>query len=190
MRRLVSGMAHELRNPMQAISVNLEVLKSQVGRDAPELWTELERFARAIEINVRLLDRRLELLVAAAGRGPDEKLATLDLVRWLSDVAAALRWDRSPPRLVVEAAGDERGVRARPGALVVLLEEVLSAAREATGEEVRVTVTWDSAGAALQVPLRVAAPSDWRSLARAAGGTAEAGAPSAPASLVLRFPGA
>ncbi|HKK07707.1 MAG TPA: histidine kinase dimerization/phospho-acceptor domain-containing protein [Gemmatimonadota bacterium] len=180
--QLVGSMAHQLRNPMQAIAVNLEVVRTKVSREAPELWEDLERFASAADQNVRLLNRRLELLVAAGRRRPGEDAATLDPVRLARDLAAAVRFDREPPRVRVEAGEGmtDAGVRTPPGALVALVFAMLRAARSAaSGEEVVLRAS--SAGDGAEVVLEVALPpagagaagSDWERLAAAAGGRAE-----------------
>lgn len=188
--RLVSGMAHELRNPMQAIAINLEVVRNRVRRDAPELAAELERFAAAADENVRRLSRRLDLLVSAARGGPGEEWATVDLPRLVREVAAALGFDRRPPRVVVQAATDERGVRARRGSVVLLLHPLLEVARDASPgrEEVTATVRYEGEVAALEVPVGEEEAGRWSEAARAAGAeTVRSRTGPAPA-LVLRFP--
>lgn len=175
---LVGRMAHQLRNPMQAIAVNLEVVRTKVSREAPGVWEGLERFADAADENVRLLNRRLELLVAAGRRTSGEEPATLAPVRLARDLAAAVRFDREPPRVRVEAgeAMADAGVRTPPGALVALLFGMLRAARlAAAGEEVvlRASRPGEGGEVLLEVAVPAAGGSDWEGLAAAAGGRAE-----------------
>lgn len=176
---LVDRMAHQIRNPMQAISVNLEVVRTRVRREAPALWDELERFAAAADENVRLLSQRLDLLLAAGRRGPDEKPSTMAPVRLLGDLVAALRFDRDRPVVIVEPkkGAADAGVRSPPGALVALLFRLLAAARSAaSGDEVAVRVRREEDDVVVEAPLPVAADEGaapgWLALAGEAGGCA------------------
>lgn len=178
---LVARMAHQLRNPMQAISVNLEVVRAKVRADAPELWEELERFASAADENVRLLDRRLGLLLAAGRRGPEETPRTVAPGRLLADLSAALRWDREAPAVRVEFGdgAEDAGVRAPEGALVALAFRAIEAARSAAGgEEIPVRVVSEADGTVIEVPLPApenagkADAEPWARLATEAGGRA------------------
>jgi len=172
-------MAHQLRNPMQAISVNLEVVRTKVGREAPELWEGLERFAAAADENVRLLSRRLDLLLAAARRDGEAPSAA-DPVRLARELVGALRLDREPPAVRVETGeglGDA-GVRCGRGALVVLLLRLLDAARAADSGEEETEVRFlpgEEGGTLIEADLSAGpAPGepDWAALADAAGGRA------------------
>lgn len=188
--RLVSGMAHELRNSLQAIAINLEVVRTRLRRDAPELAEELERFAAAADDNVRRLGRRVDLLVAAARSGADEEPATVDLPGLVREVAASLELDRRPPRVEVEASEDERGVRVRRGSAILLLRSVLVAAREAAEGEERVVavVRYRGEEATVDLPLPDPGRQDWKVAARRAGGRADPAGEEASARLCLRFP--
>lgn len=187
--RLVSGMAHELRNSLQAVAINLEVVRTRLGRDAPDLAGELERFAAAADDNVRRLGRRVDLLVAAARRG-DEEVATVDLPGLVREVAAALEFDRRPPRVDVRAPEDERGVRLRRGSAVVLLGAALEAAREAAAgrDSVVASVGYAAEEATLDLPAAAPARGDWEEAASRAGGRVAPAGPGERETLSLRFP--
>ncbi|MDP2479973.1 MAG: histidine kinase dimerization/phospho-acceptor domain-containing protein [Candidatus Palauibacterales bacterium] len=186
--RLVSGMAHGLRNSLQAVAINLEVVRARLRRDAPELADELDRFAAAADDNVRRLGRRVDLLIAAAHRGPEEESA-VDLAGLAREVAEALELDRRPPRVEVDAPDDERGVRLRRGAAVVLLGRALESARAAArGEEsVRAEVRYAGDEASLEVPVAVTGPEAWEGVADDAGARAGVAGDESDASLILRF---
>jgi signal transduction histidine kinase len=187
--QLVRGTAHELRNNMQAIAINVEVLRARVRAAAPELWDEVERFASAADLNVRELNGRLDLLLAASRRGADDERASVDLAAVVGDLSRALRFDRTSPRIVLEAESDERGVRAHRGALVVLLHRVLMAAREASsGEESRVNIGLESEEATLEAPVGGLGLEAWESDAAAAGAVSSIEGTAPARRLVLRFP--
>lgn len=176
---LIDRMAHQMRNSMQAISVNLEVVRTRVRREAPGLWDELERFAAAADDNVRLLSRRLDLLLAAGRRGPEEEPSTVAPVRLLQDLVAALRFDRDPPVVAVEPGegGADAGVRSPPGALVALLFRLLVEARTAaSGDRVAMRVEREGSTVVVETPLPAAAGEgaapDWLAMAEEAEGRA------------------
>jgi signal transduction histidine kinase len=169
-------MAHELRNPLQAMMVNLEVVRMRVGRGAPEVWSDVERFAEAVDANARLLNRRLRLALDIARRAPDDPLETRDLRTLVEDLCGALRMDEEHPRVTV--AGAERGatgVEARAGYLVDLLVRLLDAARAAAVDasvEARVTEARDGGSVTLELSPEGAAdlPGGGVELAERAGG--------------------
>lgn len=139
---VLDRMAHELRNPLQAVTVNLEVVRMRVGRGAPEVWSDVEKFAEAVDTNARLLLRRLQLALDIARRAPDDPLETRDIRALVEDLCEALRMDEDRPGVTV--AGAERGatgVEVRAGYLVELLVRLLDAARAATvGDRVEALV--------------------------------------------------
>lgn len=133
---VLDRMAHELRNPLQAVTVNLEVVRMRVGRGAPEVWSDVERFAEAVDVNARLLLRRLQLALDIARRAPDDPLETRDLRALVEDLCEALRMDEERPGVTVRGA--ERGatgVKIRAGYLVELLVRLLDAARAAAVDD-------------------------------------------------------
>lgn len=174
----VERMAHQLKNPLQAVAVNLEVIRGRVRRELPDLWEGLDRFGRAVDDNVELLDRRLRLLLALGRRGPDDEPREADPAALARDLAAALRLDEEAPGVEVVDDGDGEGlaVRLRPGHLLALLLDAWLAAGRAGAEHTPVE-TWRASGSlglAFPVPAGAAARRDrWAEEARAAGGDLE-----------------
>lgn len=175
----VERMAHQIKNPLQAVAVNLEVIRSRVRKEAPELWEGLERFGRAVDDNVGLLDRRLRLLLALGRRGPGDELREADPAALARDLASALRLDREapgvevPPEATVE--GDLAG-RLRPGHLLALLLDAWLAAARAGAERTPVSLhrPEGATGLAFPVPPEAAAARErWAGMARSAGGELE-----------------
>lgn len=175
----VERMAHQLKNPLQAVVVNLEVIRGRVRGQAPELWEGLERFGRAVDDNVTLLDRRIRLLLALGRRGPGDELREVDPAELAGDLAAALRLDEEAPGIeVVRSPGDDDGpaARVRPGHLLALLLDAWLAAARAGAERTPVEVRRSSGflGLVFPVPRSAADRGDrWREMARAAGGALE-----------------
>lgn len=175
----VERMAHQLKNPLQAVAVNLEVIRGRVRGQAPELWEGLERFGRAVDDNVSLLDRRFRLLLALGRRGPDDELRDVDPAALAVDLAAALRLDEEAPGIeVVRSPGDDDGpaARLRPGHLLAFLLDAWLAAARAGAERTPVEIRRSSGslGLAFPVPRSASDGRDrWREMARVAGGELE-----------------
>ena len=176
----VERMAHQIKNPLQAVAVNLEVIRSRVRREAPELWEDLERFGRAVDENVGLLDRRLRLLLALGRRGPADELREAAPSELAGDLASALRLDQDAPGVEIDAgdAGPPGPTgRLRPGHLLALLADAWLAAARAGAERTPVTVHRPEGRVGLAFPVPRSAGEDtdrWAAMAAAAGGELEA----------------
>lgn len=140
---VLDRMAHQLKNPLQAVTVNLEVVRMRVSKNAPEVWPTVERFAEAVDGNARLLHRRLELALAMARRTTEDPVEAQDLRGLVEDLVGALRMgEESPEVSVVGAERGEAGATCRTGYLVELLVRLLDAARSAaSGETLEIRVT-------------------------------------------------
>lgn len=198
---VLARMAHQIKNPLQAVTMNLEVIRLRVRREVPELWETLERFAGAVDENVERLNRRLELLLQLGRPGEGGEPIGVELATWTRELVTALGLDEERPPVRVESDGTA-GARIQPGPLAELLFRLLRWLRaEADPEGVRLVVERGPEGEAL---LRTTAgPGDpeervgacrwerWNRLARAAGGRLEV-VPRADGErrLVLRLPSA
>jgi signal transduction histidine kinase len=144
--RLTSGVGHEVKNPINAIVVHLELLKTKLGAASPGAMRHLE----VIDAEIRRLDRVVQTLVDFS-RPVELKLAEQDLRQVIDDVltlAAAefstrnvtlIRHFPSKP-LTAKVDADllkqavlnviQNGAQAMPegGRLDVILEESLKAA--------------------------------------------------------------
>ena len=80
--RLTSGVAHEVKNPINAIVVHLEILKNKLQAVAPDA----QRHMDIIENEIRRLDRVVQTLVDFS-RPVDLKLAEVDLRKLAEEVA-------------------------------------------------------------------------------------------------------
>lgn len=175
-------MAHQIKNPLQAVSMNLEVIRMRVSREAPELWEELERYAGAVDDNVTVLDRRLRLLLALGRRSADDPPESVDLPELLRDFSAALRLGEEAPVVEVEAEGPDLAAEARPGFVLELLLDLHRwTSREHPGAK-RLPVRVRTASGEVELSFGLPGGDDgteelpaerWRSLASRAGGEAE-----------------
>jgi len=79
--RLTSGVAHEVKNPINAIVVHLEVLREKL----PQLEPDAQRHMDVIGTEIQRLDRVVQMLVDFT-RPVELKLAEVDLGRLLEEV--------------------------------------------------------------------------------------------------------
>ena len=80
--RLTSGVAHEVKNPINAIVVHLEILKNKLQEVAPDARRHMD----IIENEIRRLDRVVQTLVDFT-RPVELKLSDVDLKRVAEEVA-------------------------------------------------------------------------------------------------------
>lgn len=154
--RGVDRIAHQLRNPLQSITVNLEILRLKASKAVPpEEVDEVERLAGVVNESVRTLDRRIGMLVDLARRSPEEAPRRVALGRFVREVLAAFRLDEREdgPGMEVEVPSEEKDVevRIRSGWLLVFLLDAagMAAAGEGTGA---VRVIREEDGARLEIP--------------------------------------
>jgi signal transduction histidine kinase len=79
--RLTGGVAHEIKNPLNAIAINLEVLRSRLAGDNGELKSEVDVIAREIS----RLDRVVKTFLNFT-RPVEVKLTTLDAGETLREI--------------------------------------------------------------------------------------------------------
>lgn len=153
----VDRIAHQLKNPLQAMTVNLEVIRMRAGGDEAE---ETERLTGVVDEHIRLVDRRIRMLVALARRSPDESLTAIDLAELLQEATAAFRLDEREdgpdlrlrlPEGVRE--GDGPSIRGRKGALLALVLAAASGAPHAArrGEDPYLAAGGDDEGGWIEV---------------------------------------
>lgn len=120
MQRLCGAVAHELRNPLNGVALNLEVLRGRVGRKGVE-GAALTGFAEAAAADL-----------GHAVRLTDALLAVARPVREPVDLAMAI----APIVTLARAIAVARG-----GSLEVALPDDLAPALDADGDAVRGAVT-------------------------------------------------
>ncbi|MBU9889502.1 MAG: PAS domain-containing protein [Candidatus Omnitrophica bacterium] len=99
--RLAGGIAHEIGNPLNAITIHLELLKKQLSGLPPAKRRALEHFVTDIQDETRRLDRVVRHFLSAT-RKPPLRFQVVDLHGVIADAVHFLK-----PQL------DERGVRVK-----------------------------------------------------------------------------
>ncbi len=102
--RLTSGVAHEIKNPLQAITVHLEVLKSKLADQYDYVGVEIETIAREI----LRLDRVVKTFLDFT-RPVDLRMRDMEMTALARDVVALVgpSAERQNVRIELEASGDE-----------------------------------------------------------------------------------
>ncbi|HEY3927027.1 MAG TPA: ATP-binding protein [Candidatus Koribacter sp.] len=95
--RLTSGVAHEVKNPINAIVVHLEILKNKMQEVAPEARRHMD----IIENEIRRLDRVVQTLVDFT-RPVDLKLSNVDLKKVAEEVAMLAAPEAASHKVKVE----------------------------------------------------------------------------------------
>ncbi|MGI9182154.1 MAG: histidine kinase dimerization/phospho-acceptor domain-containing protein [Longimicrobiaceae bacterium] len=79
LERLADDLAHEIKNPLHSMVINLEVLKRRVARySGPAESDEMMRYIRVLDGELERVNKRIELLLRLARPGRGAELTTLD----------------------------------------------------------------------------------------------------------------
>ena len=148
--RLTSGVAHEVKNPINSIVVHLELLREKMRAADPDTHRHLE----VIEKEIHRLDRVVGTLVDFS-RPVELRLSEFDLRRLTEDVVslAAPEAARQGVSIETEFAGEPLPVRA-DGDLVkhALLNVVLNGVQAmSNGGTLRIRARRDDAAAVIEV---------------------------------------
>lgn len=153
----VDRISHQLKNPLQAMTVNLEVVRLHARKGEAD---EVERAADVVDENVRKVDRRIRMLVALARRSPEDAATGLELGRLIREADGAFRLAEGDDGagLELRLPDEEEGggaleVRAREGELLALLLAAASRSAEAasSGERAYLSLAAVDAGVVLEI---------------------------------------
>jgi signal transduction histidine kinase len=103
--RFMAVLGHDLRNPLGAISMGVDLLK----REVPSEDKTLQRMASSSQRMARMIDQLLDLTRSRLGGGIELTVARMDLGKVTSDIVDELRTQQPAARFHVTANGDLRG---------------------------------------------------------------------------------
>ncbi|MDP9347622.1 MAG: hypothetical protein M3P24_00525 [Gemmatimonadota bacterium] len=78
LERLADDLAHEIKNPLHSMVINLEVLKRRIARSGAEGQSDLQRYVGVLGSELERLSRRIELLLRLTRPARGNEAATLD----------------------------------------------------------------------------------------------------------------
>jgi signal transduction histidine kinase len=141
--RLTGGVAHEIKNPLNSIALRLELLRSRVLPELPEVQPELDIIAQEI---VRL-DRVVRTFLDFT-RPVELQTEDLDLAALTSRLLDLIRPEAAAHSVAIEVAGLEQPapVRGDAGLLQQALLNVLRNALEAMPAGGKLSVTLEKTG--------------------------------------------
>jgi hypothetical protein len=105
--KLTAGVAHEIKNPLNAMALHLEVLKSRIGSSGPEVGSEVEVIAREISRLDRVVKTFLDFT-----RPTEVRMEPVDLTELVAEVGSLVGLEAKRRRIPVELTG-AKGVMIR-----------------------------------------------------------------------------
>lgn len=155
--RLTSGVAHEVKNPLNAMTIHLELLKERLGASQEPIQEHLE----VIGNEIKRLDRAVQGFLKFM-RPQELALTSVDLNGLLRELEALLRpeWQNAGVHFVVDSDSEFHSIRGdeellRQAFLNILLNACQAMPKGGTiriataldqGEYVRVTISDEGAG--------------------------------------------
>jgi signal transduction histidine kinase len=148
--RLTSGVAHEVKNPINAIVVHLEVLRQKMK----EIDPDTRRHVDVIGSEIQRLDRVVQTLVDFT-RPVDLRLSDMDLRRVVEDVAALASPAAERHNVIIERQASQEALPVRVDADLVkqaILNIVLNGLQAMPqGGKLRISSRRDGEGALLTI---------------------------------------
>lgn len=149
MGRLAAHVTHEVRNPLNSIRLNVEMLEEDVGELQPEAKRLLASVVREVDHLTEITDQYLRLV-----RLPEPKLERVSLARLIREVADFLKPEMERAHVALELSLDpELSLPVDEGQLRQALFNLCRNAREAMpeGGVVRIALARDDGFAVLSV---------------------------------------
>ncbi|MCL5746434.1 MAG: ATP-binding protein, partial [Acidobacteria bacterium] len=103
--RLTGGVAHEIKNPLNAIAVHLEVLRSKLASGSESVDPEIDTIAREITRLDRVVKTFLDFT-----RPVDLKMSELDMVTMAREVASLVGPSAERQQVQISVAAKEPGI--------------------------------------------------------------------------------
>jgi signal transduction histidine kinase len=111
LERLADDLAHEIKNPLHSMVINLEVLKRRAARVGGEGAEDLQRYAGVLAAELERVNRRIELLLRLSRPARDAELATLGEI--VDELMELVQLEARHHDVAVEYQPGERAVRVR-----------------------------------------------------------------------------
>lgn len=140
---LASGLAHEIRNPLNSLNLNMQMLEEEAGRPSPS--GSRSRLFEVTQQEIHRLERLVTDFLSYAKPRPleTEEVPAVDLLHRCGELLTA-EFEKRGARIVVEDLSDGASVRVDQGQFTQLLLNLAQnalAATEETGRPPRITLT-------------------------------------------------
>lgn len=150
--QLASQITHEIRNPLNSLGLNLELLRDEIG--APEEHPEAMRLLNLLQAEIdRLSGISENYLEVARAQAQKKEIRVSDLLR---ELVSFLRQEMSSRQIAMREAllCDDPPISADPNQLRQLFLNLLKNAAEAVGREGEIEIRQEVSGAEISVSVR------------------------------------
>jgi signal transduction histidine kinase len=141
LERLADDLAHEIKNPLHSMVINLEVLKRRAARVEGEGAEDLQRYASVLSTELERVNHRIELLLRLSRPGRAAETATLGEL--VDELLELVQLEGRHHEVAVDYHPGERAVRLRvprESGRQIILNLVLDAL-ESVGPGARMSIT-------------------------------------------------
>jgi signal transduction histidine kinase len=203
LERLADDLAHEIKNPLHSMVINLEVLKRRIARTTPEGAGELLRYAEIINGELDRVNGRIEILLQLVR--PDRAGEAVSLGAAVHELLPLLELERGRSGVRIEYPAEPQPLRGRIPRETArqLVLDLLLAALDATPRGGTIRLATESYESTERLATTLSAPAEGaepvrvapdrlavaRTLAAALGGAVEVvEAPPGSTSILLSLP--
>lgn len=106
LERLADNLAHEIKNPLHSMVINLEVLKRRIARCEGEDTADMLRYTGVLAEEIARVNRHVEFLLRLARPAGDAR--ALPLSELLEEMSGLIEIEGRQHHLSVEIAGGDR----------------------------------------------------------------------------------
>ncbi len=156
---LAAGIAHEVRNPLNAVQINLRILEEEVRQLEPHPTAQVHTLLAKIANEIRSLDNFVAEFLRFA-RPPKPRLETLSVRELLTDLVTFIGAEagRRRTRLSLEADEGPATIAADPVQLKHALLNLILNAFQACGAAGSVTIVTGGSGDRLRIAVKDSGP--------------------------------
>jgi signal transduction histidine kinase len=160
LERLADDLAHEIKNPLHSMVINLEVLKRRISRATPEGESELLRYAEIVGGELDRVNGRIELLLQLVR--PDRGSEPVSLAAAVHELLPLLELERGRNGVRVEYNPEPQPLRGRIPRETArqLVLNLLLTALDATPSGGTIRIATESYGDTERLAMTLSAPTD------------------------------
>jgi signal transduction histidine kinase len=160
LERLADDLAHEIKNPLHSMVINLEVLKRRIARTTPDGAGDLLRYAEIINGELDRVNGRIEILLQLVR--PDRAGEAVSLAAAVHELLPLLELERGRTGVRVEYPTQSQPLRGRIPRETArqLVLDLLLAALDATPRGGTIRISTESYESTERLATTLSAPAD------------------------------